>query len=171
MDHNLMHEIADRIIGILDSAGAEYKLYEHRQVLTYDDIAEVAKETGWEGTEMKNLVIKAGDDFVVYVTLQGVRTDTKAMRKHLGVKKLRMATDGELEEYFGAQPGNAYPFGFGEDVRILVDPDVYAQEWLLFSPCRPNATVQVRGRDLQRVFASLPNQVETVSLNAEVSPA
>lgn len=161
-----MNEIANRIIGILDDAGAEYKLYEHRPVLTYDDIELVAKETGWEGTEMKNLVMKAGEDFVVYVTMQGVRSDTKAMKKYLGVKKLRMATDGELDEHFGAQPGNAYPFGFGEDIRILVDPDIYAQEWLLFSPCRPSATVQVRGKDLEKVFASLPNQVDAISLNA-----
>jgi prolyl-tRNA editing enzyme YbaK/EbsC (Cys-tRNA(Pro) deacylase) len=162
-----MNEIADRIIGILDAAEAEYKIYEHRPVLTYDDIELVAKEAGWQGTEAKNLVMKAGDDFVVYVTLQGVRTDTKAMKKHLGVKKLRMATDAELEEYFGAQPGNAYPFGFGEDIRIIVDPAVYEQEWLLFSPCRPSATVQVRGKDLEGVFASLPNQVEVVSMNQE----
>lgn len=166
-----MNEIADRIINILDAAGAEYKLYEHRPVLTYADIELVAKETGWEGTEAKNLVMKTNDDFVVYVTMQGVRSDTKAMKKHLGVKKLRMATDGELEEHFGAQPGNAYPFGFGADVRILVDPDVYEQEWLLFSPCRPSATVQVRGKDLENVFASLPNQVESVPLNADNSTA
>jgi len=166
-----MNEIADRIIGILDAAGAEYKLYEHRPVLTYEDIELVAQETGWQGTEMKNLVMKAGDDFVVYVTMQGVRSDTKAMKQHLGVKKVRMATNGELEEHFSAQPGNAYPFGFGEDIRIMVDPDVYAQEWLLFSPCRPSATVQVRGKDLEKVFASLPNEVDAVSLNAESSPA
>jgi Ala-tRNA(Pro) deacylase len=166
-----MNEIADRIIGILDATNAEYKPYEHRPVLTYDDIEIVAKETGWTGTEMKNLVMKAGDDFVVYVTMQGVRTDTKAMKKHLGVKKLRMATDAELEEYFGAEPGNAYPFGFGEDIRIMVDPDIYQQEWLLFSPCRPNATVQVRARDLENVFTSLPNQVEVISMNQEGTPA
>jgi hypothetical protein len=83
-----MHEIADRIVGIMDAAGAEYRLYEHRPVLTYEDIELVAKETGWNGTEMKNLVLKAGDDFVVYVTMQGVRSDTKAMKKHLRVKEL-----------------------------------------------------------------------------------
>lgn len=165
-----MNEISDRIIGILDAAGAEYMLYEHRPVLTYEDIETVARETGWKGTEAKNLVMKASDEFVVYVTMQGVRSDTKAMKKHLGVKKLRMATDGELEEHFGAQPGNAYPFGFGEDIHILIDPDVLEQEWLLFSPCRPSATVQVRGQDLEKVFQSLPNEVEVVSLNAENAP-
>jgi prolyl-tRNA editing enzyme YbaK/EbsC (Cys-tRNA(Pro) deacylase) len=159
------NEIAEKITGILDAANAGYTLYEHRPVLTYDDIEAVAKETGWQGTEMKNLVMKAGDDFVVYVTLQGVRSDTKAMKKHLGVKKLRMATDEELAEGFGAEPGNAYPFGFDAGVRIMVDPAVFEQEGLLFSPCRPDRTVQVRGTDLQKVFASLPNEVETVALN------
>jgi len=159
------NEIAGRILGILDSAGAEYTRYEHRPVLTYDDIATVAAETGWQGTEMKNLVQKAGDDCVVYVTLQGTRADTKAMKKHLGTKKLRMASDEELAETFGAEPGNAYPFGFDESVRIIVDPAVYEQEWLLFSPCRPDQTVQVRAADLGKVFGSLPSPVEVLALN------
>lgn len=159
------NEIAEKIIGIMDAANAEYRVYEHRPVLTYEDIEAVAKETGWQGTEMKNLVMKAGDNFVVYVTMQGVRSDTKAMKKHLGVKKLRMATAEELEEGFGAEPGNAYPFGFDAGVRIMVDPAVFEQEWLLFSPCRPDRTVQVRGGDLQKVFELLPNEVETIDLN------
>jgi prolyl-tRNA editing enzyme YbaK/EbsC (Cys-tRNA(Pro) deacylase) len=158
-------DIATRIAGILDAAGAEYRVYAHRPVLTYEDIVAVAQETGWQGTEMKNLVQKAGEEFVVYVTLQGTRADTRAMKKHLGTKKLRMASDDELAATFGAEPGNAYPFGFDAGVRIIVDPAVYEQEWALFSPCRPDQTVQVRGGDLEKVFASLPNQVEVLALN------
>lgn len=161
------NEMSTKIIGMLDDANAEYTLYEHRPVLTYDDIAIVAQEIGWQGTEMKTLVQKAGDDFVVYVTLQGNRADTKAMKKHLDTKKLRMASDEELAEKFGAEPGNAYPFGFDADVRIIVDPAVFEQEWMLFSPCRPDQTVQVRGKDLEAVFTTAPNPVDIVALNKE----
>lgn len=159
------HEIARRIVGLLDDAGVRYTLCDHRPVLTYDDIAAVAAGTDRQGTEMRSLVQKTGDDFVVYVTLQGTRAGAKAMKKHLGTKTLRMASDEDLADTFGAAPGNAYPFGFDACVRAIVDLAVDGQEWLLFSPCRPGQTVQVRGADLEKAFGSLPDPVEVLALN------
>lgn len=158
-------DMALKILELLDAHNVEYKLYEHRIAANYDDYDEIAKETGWEGTESKAAVMKAGEGFVVYFTVQGSRVDTKAMKAFTGSKKLRMATGEELEEKFGATPGNAYPFGFDADVPIVVDPQVYDHEWLLLSPCRPDQTVQVRGSQLRPVFESLPNQVDHISMN------
>ncbi|HCI05522.1 MAG: YbaK/prolyl-tRNA synthetase associated region [Parcubacteria group bacterium GW2011_GWC1_45_9] len=152
-----------KLIKLLDDNQVEYKLFEHRVALTYEDLTQAQKETGFFGTEGKCMVLKAGDDFVVYVTLQGKRVDMNVVKESLNASKIKLATPEELKEYFGAEPGCAYPFGFDKQYRIFVDPKIYEQDWFLFSPVLPTRTVQARGSDLRKVFSGLDNQVEEVS--------
>ncbi|OGY81390.1 MAG: hypothetical protein A3F54_01915 [Candidatus Kerfeldbacteria bacterium RIFCSPHIGHO2_12_FULL_48_17] len=153
----------EKIIGLLADNHVDYKLFSHKEALTYEDLAAVQKETGFFGTEMKCMVLKAGEKIIVYVTLQGKRVNFDVVKEKLAVKKVRLVTPEELKEYFGAQPGCAYPFGFADHYDIYVDPGIYEQEWLLFSPLLPTKTVQVRGVDLKKVFAALENNVQEVT--------
>lgn len=152
-----------KLIAILDENKIEYKLFEHRAALTYEDLAAVQKETGFFGTEAKCMVLNIDGNFIVYVTLQGKRLNMDVIKESLDVNKVKLATPEELKEYFGAEPGCAYPFGFVENINIYVDPQIFEQEWLLFSPVLPTRTVQAKGMDLKKVFSSLPNKFTEVS--------
>jgi len=156
-------EIFQEVINLLAANHADYKLFSHRSALTYDDLAAVQKETGFFGTEGKCLVLKVDNRFIVYVTIQGQKLNFKRVSEILGVATIGMATVEELDNYFSAEPGCAYPFGFAADIDIYVDPVIYQQEWFLFSPVLSTKTVQVRGADLKRVFSSLPNRVTEVT--------
>lgn len=156
-------EIFQKIISLLDSNQADYKLFSHRSALTYDDLAAVQKEAGFFGTEGKCLVLKADQKFIVYVTIQGKKINFKRVSEVIGAKTIRLAAAEELKEYFAAEPGCAYPFGFSADIDIYIDPIIYQQEWFLFSPVLSTKTVQVKGADLKRVFTSLPNRVTEVT--------
>ncbi len=156
------NEQCKKLIKLLDDSRVEYKLFEHRVALTYEDLSQVQKETGFLGTEGKCMVLKADSDFIVYVTLQGKRMDMDLVKKVLSVSKLRLANQDELKEFFGAEPGCAYPFGFDKKYAVFVDPKTYEQEWFLFSPVLPTRTVQAKGSDLKRVFSSLENQIREV---------
>jgi Ala-tRNA(Pro) deacylase len=161
---NLTPEVArQRMLDALDAVGADYKLYVHRPIRNYDDAELARQESGFEGTESKSMVLKSGDDVFVYMTLAGQRVDMKGIRAHLGGPKPKIVGDEELMARFAAEPGAAYPFGFGEDVPIYVDPAVYREEWLLLSAVLPTETLQVRGEDLRKVFNHVPNQVEEVT--------
>lgn len=151
-----------KLIKLLDDNNVEYKLFEHRSALTYEDLSQVQKETGFFGTEGKCMILKADSDFIVYVTLQGKRIDMDLVKKVLSVSKLKLANQDELKEFFGAEPGCAYPFGFDKKYAVFVDPKIYEQEWFLFSPVLPTRTVQAKGSDLKRVFSSLENQIREV---------
>jgi len=109
------------------------------------------------------MVLRAEDKFMVYITLQGKRLNMDAIKETLDIKKIKLATAEELKEHFGAEPGCAYPFGFAQEVSIYVDPTIYEQEWLLFSPVLPTRTVQARGQDLKKVFGNLSNVVTEVA--------
>lgn len=78
-----------KLISLLDSNNVEYKLFSHKAAFTYDELAEVQKETGFSGTETKCLVLKAGDQFMVYITIQGKRVNFDAIKSHLEVDKVR----------------------------------------------------------------------------------
>lgn len=152
-------QIYEKLISLLDNNNVEYKLFSHKEALTYEELSEVQKETGFFGTEMKCMVLKAGEQFFVYITLQGRRVNFDAIKEKLEVKKVRLALPEELDKHFGAKPGCAYPFGFDFQYDIYVDPRIYEQEWVLFSPVLPTKTVQAKGADLKKVFSVLENKV------------
>lgn len=158
-------EVYQKIIKLLGDSGAEYKLFEHRAALTYQELEAVQKETGFFGTEGKCLVLKAGGNFIVYVTTFGNRINFDLIKETLDVEKVRLANPEELKEYFGAEPGCAYPFGFEKNVDIFVDPEIYKKDWFLFSPLFPTKTIQVKGAHLKKVFNNLGNKIKEISFN------
>lgn len=151
-------KIYDKIISLLNNSGAEYKLFEHRAALTYEDLEQVQKEAGFFGTEGKCMVLKVDEKFIVYVTTFGNKINFDAIKDKLECAKIRLATPEELKENFSAEPGCAYPFGFDEKVEIFVDPKIYEVQWFLFSPLYPTKTIQAKGLDLKKVFDSLENK-------------
>lgn len=159
VDPNIIY---DKLINLLDSNQVEYKLFSHKEAFTYEELAEVQEEAGFFGTEMKCVVLKVDEKFIVYVTIQGRRVNFDVMKETLKAKKICLANPEELEKHFGAKPGCAYPFGFDAQYDIYVDPSIYKEEWMLFSPVFPSKTIQARGSDLKKVFDSLENKVAEV---------
>lgn len=151
------------LIRLLDENKVNYKLFTHKAALTYDDLAQAQKETGFFGTEGKCLVLKAGERFIVYITLQGKKVNFNKIKETLRTNKIRLASPEELKEYFGAEPGCAYPFGFLKDVDIFVDPEIYKQDWFLFSPVLPTKNIQAKGKGLKKVFDQLSNKITEVT--------
>lgn len=156
-----------RVLDALQRAGVTWHIFTHRAVMNYDDAELARRESGFTGTESKSMVLRSGEDVLVYVTLAGKRVDFKAMRAHLGGPKPTLVTDEELRSYFSVEPGNAYPLGFDTAIPVFVDPAIFAQEWLLFSPAVPTETVQVRGLDLRAVYRLLGNPVQEVAFTQE----
>lgn len=153
------------IIRLLDDSKAEYKLFEHRAALTYADLEAVQKEAGFFGTEGKCMILRVDEKFIVYVTTFGHKINFDLIKEKLNVGKIRLASPKELKEYFGAEPGCAYPFGFDKVVEIFIDPKIYEEEWFLFSPLYPTKTIQVKGGDLKKVFEICGNKIEETSFN------
>jgi len=154
------------LITLLKNNRVEYKHFHHQPAYTYEELLEVQKQTGFLGTEGKCMVLKTDDNFMVYITIQGKRVNFDKVKEKTGATKVRLATPKELKDIFGAEPGCAYPFGFDSCIPIYIDPIIYNQDWLLFSPVFPNQTIQAKGKDMKKVFDSLDNKVtETTDFN------
>ena len=105
------------------------------------------------------MVIKKKNSFVVCITIEGKKLNFAKLKEISDDNKIRLATSDELQEYFGAEPGCAYPFGFAEDISIYIDPIVYEQEWFLFSPLYPTKTIQIKGNNLKTIFRQIKNKI------------
>ena len=46
------NNIYQKIINLLDENRVEYKLFSHKEALSYEELAEVQKEAGFIGTEV-----------------------------------------------------------------------------------------------------------------------
>jgi len=161
-DSNIIYE---KIINLLDKGSTNYKLFTHKPAFSYEELLQAQKQTGFFGTEMKCLVLKTDTNFLVYITLQGNKINFDKIKDFLKINKLRLATPQELKEEFGAEPGCAYPFGFSKEIPIFIDPIIYNQSWLLFSPFLPDRTIQIKAMDLKKVFDNLDNSCTEISFN------
>ena len=120
------------ILELLDGEGITYRRISHEQTRTSEDSARArgeALETGG-----KALLLKAGEDFSVFVLSAALKLDSQAVKKRLGVKSLRFATADELMDLTGLVPGSVPPFG--EPVLpfpLFVDESIEANDRIAFN--------------------------------------
>ena len=120
------------ILELLDGEGITYRRISHEPTRTSEDSARArgeALETGG-----KALLLKAGEDFSVFVLSAALKLDSQAVKKRLGVKSLRFATADELMDLTGLVPGSVPPFG--EPVLpfpLFVDESIEANDRIAFN--------------------------------------
>jgi prolyl-tRNA editing enzyme YbaK/EbsC (Cys-tRNA(Pro) deacylase) len=120
------------IIELLDGEGISYRRISHEPTRTSEDSARArgeALETGG-----KALLLKAGENFSVFVLSAALKLDSQAVKKRLGVKSLRFATADELMDLTGLVPGSVPPFG--EPVLpfpLFVDVSIEANDRIAFN--------------------------------------
>ena len=120
------------ILELLDGEGIAYRRVSHEPTRTSEDSARArgeALETGG-----KALLLKAGEDFSVFVLSAALKLDSQAVKKRLGVKSLRFATADELMDLTGLVPGSVPPFG--EPVLpfpLFVDESIEANDRIAFN--------------------------------------
>ena len=114
-------EILHRIHRLLDEAGVAYSELEHAPTRTSKEAAAARGED--LSTGAKALLLKIDDVFRLFVLPADRKLDSGAIRRHLGVKRSRFATPGELLDMTGLVPGSVPPFG-----DPILPFEIYADE-------------------------------------------
>ena len=114
-------------------------------------------------------MIKTDDRYRLFVLPADRKVDSQAIKRHLGVKKLRFADAAELMELTGLVPGSVPPFGQPVlPLELYADPALGENEKIAFnagslttSIIMPFADYQrVAGAELARRVRLLPQQSE-----------
>lgn len=101
--------LTQRILDLLDGAGAAYRFVEHEPTRTSAESAAARGEPLEIGG--KSLLLKVGPGFHLCVLSAAAQIDANAVRRHLGQSGARFATRDELADLTGLVPGCVPPFG------------------------------------------------------------
>lgn len=127
-----MADVFRAICGLLDSAGAAYRVVHHEPTRTSEESARARGEDIRIGG--KALLMKVGDDFHLFVLSAALRIDSSTIRHRFQVKHVRFATPDELCERTGLVPGAVPPFGPPIlPFELYVDESITANERIAFN--------------------------------------
>jgi prolyl-tRNA editing enzyme YbaK/EbsC (Cys-tRNA(Pro) deacylase) len=101
--------VLDRLVLHLKEAGVSFRQLHHEPTLTSADAARIRNEP--IGSGAKALLLKADDQFRLFVLPGDRRLDSASVKRQLGVGRLRFASKEELLALTGLVPGSVPPFG------------------------------------------------------------
>jgi Ala-tRNA(Pro) deacylase len=143
-------DVTNRLIALLDEAGAQYRIVEHEPVFTSEQAAEVRGTALEEGA--KALVVKADDEYHNLVISASRRVDNGKLRDILGTRRVRFARPEELHELTGCWPGAVPPFGQLFDMPTLLDESLAEMQQVSFNAGSHTVSVVMPGDDFRRAL-------------------
>lgn len=127
-----MSAVLRQIKEFLNANDVNFREIHHEPTFTSEDSAKARGESVEIGG--KALVIKINDRFHLFVLSAARKLDSKALKQHFNVKKIRFATAEELKELTGLVPGCVPPFGRPIlDMDLYVDKSIFENEKIAFN--------------------------------------
>src|SRR5947209_20383367 len=141
--------VFERLEEKLRQAGVPFTVLRHAPVYTSEEAAAVRGTPLASGA--KALVVKAGETFALLVLPADRKLDSRRARAALGVKGLRFATGGEVEQLTGLQPGSIPPFGSLFRLPTYCDPALAENASINFNAADHAISLQMSYADYIRL--------------------
>ncbi|HEK9102853.1 YbaK/EbsC family protein [Bacillus pfraonensis] len=149
----------EEVISLLHKTNASYEKFEHEPVLDYETDRVVRERLGLQGAPSKSLFLKSKSGFYyVFFTLEGTRLERNEMKELTG-ERLSICSPDELREQTGCIPGCVAPFGYSQEVTIIVDSSVYNYDKILITPGVPEFTIELSTEELKKILSTCQNNV------------
>jgi Cys-tRNA(Pro) deacylase len=112
----------------LRERGIPHRLFQHDAPI--ESLEHAAQVRGQQPEQVvRSIVFRLGEDSFVMVLMPGpAQVPWKALRRHLGMSRLTMASESELLQATGYQPGTVTPFGLPHPMPVIVDEAVLSQK-------------------------------------------
>ncbi|EOP62793.1 DNA-binding protein [Bacillus cereus VD136] len=149
----------EEVISLLHKTNVSYEKFEHEPVLDYETDRVVRERLGLQGAPSKSLFLKSkSGSYYVFFTLEGTRLEKNEMKEITG-QRLSICSPDELREQTGCIPGCVAPFGYSQNVTIIVDSSVYAYDKILITPGVPEFTIELSTEELKKILSICQNAV------------
>jgi len=131
----------------LTDHGVAFELLPHRQVFT--SVAE-ARALGVAADEvLKTVALVTRSGYALAVVPASRRLDLRLVHQALADPGVRLATEGELQlDFPGFELGALPPLGKLLGVRLLVDPEVFRHEVVIFAAGNETESAKARTEEL-----------------------
>ena len=141
-----------RVYELLDSLNIAYTRVDHEPAMTMEACVAVDEALG---TVMcKNLLLcnRQCTDFYLLLTPGDKPFKTSVLSKQIGSSRLSFADGSYMEQFLDITPGSLSVLGLMNDkdhrVRLLIDADVLAGEYIGVHPCINTSSLRIRTQDL-----------------------
>ncbi len=161
-----------RTYDVLDELGIEYYRVDHEPADTMADCQEIDEILN--ATMCKNLFLCNRQKTAFYLLMMpGDKVfKTKELSKQINSARLSFAEAEYMEKYLDILPGAVSVMGLANDkehqVKLLVDEDVLAGEYVGCHPCVNTTSLKLTTKDLFEVFLpATGHDVTVVKLTGE----
>ncbi len=160
---------AIRVYDFLDSLGVSYQRIDHEAAMTMEACEEIDRTL--EATICKNLLLCNRQETQFYLLmLPGDKVfKTKDLSAQIGSSRLSFAKAEYMEQYLDITPGSLSVLGLMNDkdkmVRLLIDEDVLAGEYIGCHPCINTSSLRLKTKDLvEKIIPAMEHEPTIVKL-------
>ena len=143
--------VVDRITARLAAHGIDFEVLRHEPVFTSAQAARVRGTPLASGA--KALLCKGKRGFFLFVMPADRQLDSRSVRRSLGWRQMRFATEQELLELTGLRPGSVPPFGSLFGVQTYCDALLTRQEQINFNAGDHAVSIRMLSADYLAVEA------------------
>ena len=158
-----------RTYDLLDSLGIDYQRVDHPAAMTMEDCAAIDQVL--QATTCKNLLLcnRQKTDFYLLLIPGDKAFKTSVFSKLIGSSRLSFADPEFMEAFLDITPGSLSVLGLANDrdnrVKLVIDRDVLAGEYIGFHPCINTATVRFTVKDLtERIIPAMGHEPQFVEM-------
>jgi Cys-tRNA(Pro) deacylase len=144
----------------LEELGVPHKIFRHETpVISFE---QAASERGQRPEQVVRSILFriAEDEFVMALVAGPAQVSWKILRKYLGRSRVSMATEDEVLAVTGYRIGTVGPFGFPNQLRVLIDASVMREEEISIGSGMRNTAIILKSADLHHAL----NNADVVSL-------
>ena len=146
--------VYDRLLSMLDDAGARYRVIEHEPEGRTDIVS------GYRGNAIASaarcivVMVKVGKKTTRYflaVVPGDARVDLAALKELAGGTYVAFASTDKAEALAGSASGTILPFSFHPDLELVVDPALLECPEIFFTAARLDRSLALSTKDDQRL--------------------
>ena len=158
----------EKLYTYLSEISVPFEKVEHEAFPTCEASGNFYKERAM-GKDCKSIFMRnrKGKKHYLIVLPAEKKVDILLLAEFLGEHpKMGFASDERLEKFLGLQPGSVTPFSLinpaSLDVVLVVDSDIFSEEYIHFHPLRNTATLKIKTSDFQKFLKSLSQEVKEI---------
>ena len=123
----------EKIIALFDEHKIKYRTLTHKAVFTSAEADAVRPADVTISQGAKALLLKTGDEFMLFVLPGDRKLNMQKVRQVAGVNRIRFATKEEVVEVMGCEVGACYPIGKICGIKTYVDKTLSENHQVAFN--------------------------------------
>ncbi|SEG70466.1 Ala-tRNA(Pro) deacylase [Actinacidiphila yanglinensis] len=150
------HETYDRLIGLLDEHGAQYRIIDHAPEGATELVSAMRGNALPQAAKCIVVMVKVGKKvtrYVLAVVPGDRRVDLGAVKAMLSGTYVSFASRDIAERLAGSVSGTVLPFSFDEKLELVVDPGLLVHDEIFFNAARLDRSLALNTKDYVRVAA------------------